>query len=334
MPSVSSLGELELIARLKRRVGPPPAWLPVGIGDDAAVIEPPRGGLDVITTDALVEDVHFRRAWTAPRAIGYKAVAVNLSDLAAMGAAPRALFLSLVLPPALPVDDFDDLIEGVVSAAAAHGAVLAGGNLARSPGPLVVDVTAVGAAARRRVLTRSGGRPGDLLFVTGAVGAAAAGLAMLEAGVERGALDAGARACVDRYEQPVPRSRCGRIVAASRSASAAIDLSDGLAEGARQLADASGAGVTLAAGALPIHAGARAWAARQGSDPLQLALSGGEDYELLFAVSPRRRRAFAGALKRCPDLAVTHVGYLTREAGAALDREGTTAPLPAGFRHF
>jgi thiamine-monophosphate kinase len=334
LASVSSLGELELIARLKRRVGPSPAWLPVGIGDDAAVMEPPRGGLDVITTDALVEDVHFRRAWTAPRAIGHKAVAVNFSDLAAMGAAPRAVFLSLVLPPGLPVADFDDLIDGVVTAAGTYGAVLAGGNLARSPGPLVVDVTAVGAAARRRVLSRAGGRPGDLLFVTGAVGAAATGLAMLDAGVDRGALDAAARACLDRYEQPAPRARCGRIVAASRSASAAIDLSDGLAEAARQLADASATGVSLAARAIPIHDGARAWAARQGIDPLRLALAGGEDYELLFAVPPRRRRAFAGALRRCADLPVTHVGYLTRERGATLDRDGAQEPLPAGFQHF
>jgi len=334
LASVSSLGELDLIARLKRRVGPAPAWLPVGIGDDAAVIEPPRGGLDVITTDCLIEDVHFRRAWTAARAIGHKAVAVNVSDLAAMGASPRAVFLSLALPPDLAVADFDGLIDGVVSAAGAHGAVLAGGNLARSPGPLMVDVTAVGACARRRVLIRGGGRPGDALYVTGAVGAAAAGLAMLSAGVDRDALDAAARACIERYEQPVPRARCGRIVAASRAASACIDLSDGLAEGARQMADASGTGVRLIAAAVPVHEGARAWAELRAIDPIRLALEGGEDYELLFAVPPRRRRAFAGALRRCPDLTVTYVGDLTRETGAALDRGGTTEPLPAGFRHF
>ena len=120
-----------------------------------------------MTTDSLIEDVHFRRAWTAPRAIGHKALAVNLSDLAAMGATPRACLLSLALPPSYALEEFDDLIDGVIALGAESGAPLVGGNLTRSPGPVVVDVTAVGSAHPRRVLTRRGGRPGDLLFVSG-----------------------------------------------------------------------------------------------------------------------------------------------------------------------
>jgi hypothetical protein len=169
--TVADAGERELVARVRARAGTPPSFVPIGIGDDAAVIDPPRGALDVVTTDVLVEGVHFRRDWTAPEAIGAKAVAVNFSDLAAMGAAPRVVLLSLVLPPSLPLGEFDALIDGVVTACADAGAALVGGNMARSPGPLIIDITAIGAAKRRRVLTRSGGRAGDALYVTGAVGA-------------------------------------------------------------------------------------------------------------------------------------------------------------------
>jgi thiamine-monophosphate kinase len=334
LPAVSSLRESDLVARLRRRVGTPPAWITIGIGDDAAVVEPPRGALEVLTTDSLIEDVHFRRAWTAARAIGGKAVAVNLSDLAAMGATPRAILLSLALPADLPVDDFDALVDGVVSAAESHGAVLAGGNLARSPGPLVVDVTAIGEVRRRRVLSRSGARAGEYLYLTGSVGGAAAGLALLASGADREALEPTLKECIDRYEQPVPRLRCGRVVAGSRAASGCIDLSDGLASAARQLAEASGTGLLLEAEALPIHPGASTWASRADLDAVQFAVAGGEDYELLFAVPARRERAFLAAFRRCRDLPVTRVGRLRAEPGAWISRAGSLEPLPTGFEHF
>ena len=210
MSTVADAGEHDLIARVRARAGAPPSFVPVGIGDDAAVIEPARGMLDVVTTDALVEHVHFRRDWTDAHAIGAKAVTVNVSDLAAMGATPRVILLSLILPPALPLADFDALVDGVVAASTAAGASLVGGNIARSPGPLVVDVTAIGAIGRRRVLTRGGGRAGDELYVTGTVGGAGAGLAILQSGTDRAALDAESAACLARYERPEARLRCGR----------------------------------------------------------------------------------------------------------------------------
>jgi len=157
---------------------------------------------------------------------------------------------------------------------------------------------------------------------------------MLEAGIDRHTLDLAARDCVDRYERPTARVRCGRLVASGRAASAAIDLSDGLAEGAAQLAQASGVGVVIDAGAIPLHEGARAWFAGAGSDPEVSAVAGGEDYELLFAVPPKRRRAFLGAVGRAGGLSCTRVGVLTRDAGAWLERAGGREPLPAGFRHY
>ncbi|HEV8234193.1 MAG TPA: thiamine-phosphate kinase, partial [Gemmatimonadaceae bacterium] len=135
----------------------------VGIGDDAAVVEPERNRLDVLSVDALVEGVHFDRAFTPPGAIGHRALAVNLSDLAAMGATPRLCLLSLVLPGAWPVADFEGMIDGLLALAARHRMHVAGGNLARSPGPLVIDVTVSGTIKRRQIATRSGARPGDEL---------------------------------------------------------------------------------------------------------------------------------------------------------------------------
>jgi thiamine-monophosphate kinase len=333
-PSISSFGERALIDRLRARVRLLPSFVRIGIGDDAAVLEADRGALEVLTTDSLIEGVHFRRDWTAARAIGEKAVAVNFSDLAAMGAAPRAVLLSLALPPDLPVADFDDLIAGVIAAAAAERAPLVGGNLTRSPGPLVVDVTALGSVRPRRMLERRRGRPGDELYLTGSIGAAASGLARLSDGIDRAALDGAARECVDRYERPVARVRCGRLVASSRSASAAIDLSDGLAEAARQLAEASGAGVELEAEAIPVHPGAAAWWTAAGRDPIVLSVAGGEDYELLFAVPPKRRRAFLAAMGRSSNVGCTRVGRLLRESGAWLSRGALREPLPTGFTHF
>ena len=312
----------------------PPASVPIGIGDDAAVLAPERGRVQIVTTDSLVEDVHFRRAWSALDAIGHKALAVNLSDIAAMGGVPRAALLSLALPPAFLLEEFDALIEGVVSLAAREHVALVGGNLSRSPGPLFVDMTVIGSAHPRRVLSRAGGRAGDELFLTGSIGAAAAGLALCEAGAGRDLHDADARACIDRYERPEPRLQCGLQVGRNRGASAAIDLSDGLADAARQLAAASGVGVVLEAGALPIHPGARRRAARAGLDPVSTALGGGEDYELLFSVGRRQRRAFLAVANRCRGLVVTRVGRLTADPGAWLERDGRLEPLLGGFTHF
>ena len=334
MKTLVDLGERALIERIRARAGGAPSWVALGIGDDAAALEPPRNAYDVVTTDSLIEGVHFRRDWSSWRDIGHKALAVNLSDLAAMGAAPRALLLSLALPQDLAVDDFDQLIEGFLELAAVHRAPLVGGNLTRSPGPVMISVVAMGDARRRRLMTRGGARPGDVLFVTGHVGGAAAGLSMLESSASRASLGPDEAGCIVRYSRPEPRLRCGTIVGRSRAATACIDLSDGLAEGARQLAEASGTGVELAASAIPVHPGAAAWAARFHQDSVGTAVAGGEDYELLFAVRPRQQRRFLSAVRHEKSLVVTRVGQLTKDRGAWIDRDGNRTPLDRGFSHF
>jgi thiamine-monophosphate kinase len=332
--SVSDLGEHALIARLRARVPPAAPWVTVGIGDDAAVVEPGRNELEVLTTDILVEGVHFDRRWCRPADIGHKALAVNLSDLAAMGARPRGTLLSLALPPGFPVADFDGLLDGFLELAVRHGVALLGGNLSRSPGPLVVDVTATGTVRRRRVLTRAGGRPGDALYLSGTVGGAAAGLARLAAGTAAATADDETAAAVRRYARPEPRVRLGLLVGRNRAASACVDLSDGLADAVRQLASASGTGATLEADAIPLDADVRRVANARGADPLLAALGGGEDYELLFAVPPRRRKSFLAACRLASDVVVTPVGALTAGPELVLDRGGRAETLPEGFTHF
>ena len=333
-PTVASIGERALIDRIRERAGPPPAHVVIGIGHDAAALQPDRGALTVLTTDSLIEDVHFRRAWVSPDAIGHKALAVNLSDLAAMGALPRAALLSLALPPAFPLSDFDELVSGFLALANTARLPLIGGNITSSPGPLVVDATVVGSGHPRKLLTRGGAQPGDELYVTGHVGGAAAGLAWLTAGRDLEEATDEIRGAVERYARPMPRWRCGIIAARTRAASAAIDLSDGLAEAARQLAEASGFGVELDAASIPVDAGMRFWADDRGLDAREAAVAGGEDYELLFAVAPRRRSRFLAAMRRCRDVAVTQVGIVTRPREATWRRDGTVAPLPRGFRHL
>jgi thiamine-monophosphate kinase len=338
LTAVGDLSERELISRIHQRLPPAPAWMTVGVGDDAAVVEPERNRLDVLSVDALVEGVHFDRAFTPPAAIGHRALAVNLSDLAAMGATPRLCLLSRVLPAAWPLADFESAIDGLLALAAKHRMHVAGGNLARSPGPLVIDITVSGTVKRRQIATRSGARAGDELYVSGSIGAAAAGLEMLQ----EAAGDAGDNGgCRSRYLYPEPRVRLGQLVARNRAASACVDLSDGLADGVHRLAEASAVGAIVEADALPIEPAARAWFAGRSSDVVTRAVTGGDDYELLLAVRPRARRRLAEAARH-GGVPLTRIGVCTEDrrvllrCGGGNGSEGaaTDRPLPAGYGHF
>ena len=327
---VADLTEHELIARIRARMPPAPAWMVVGIGDDAAVVEPERNRLAVLSVDALVDGVHFDRAFTPPAAIGHRALAANLSDLAAMGAEPRLALLSLALPGAFPVADFDAMIDGLTALAARHRLHVAGGNLTRSPGPLVIDVTVMGTVKRRRALLRGGARPGDELYVSGTIGAAAAGLQMLRAGLEIGTSMA---RVTGRYLYPEPRVRLGSMLGRNRAASACMDLSDGLGDAVRQIAEASGVGAVIAAGELPIDQDARRWFESRGADAVHEAITGGDDYELLAAVRPRTRSRLAAA-RRHGAVPLTHIGTCTADRALVLRHAGGDRPMPRGYTHF
>jgi thiamine-monophosphate kinase len=327
--TVGDLTERDLIDRIHNRLPPRPPWLLVGIGDDAAVVEPARNRVEVITVDALVEGVHFDRAFTPPDAIGHRALAANLSDLAAMGAAPRFALLSLALPSGLPAGDFDAIGGGIVALAARHALHIAGGNLTRSPGPLVIDITIVGTVKRRQFLVRSGARADDDIYVSGTIGAAAAGLQMLKAGAP---LEV-SPACFERYLRPEPRLRLGIQLARNRAAVACVDLSDGLADAVRQVALASGVGAVIDANALPIDAGARAWFEARGADAVAEAISGGDDYELLVGVRPRMHSRLTAAA-RAGGTPLTRIGAFTEDRALIVRRTTGDAALPRGYGHF
>ena len=330
--TVADCSERELIARIRAPLPPAPGWLLVGIGDDAAVVEPERNRVEVLTVDALVEGIHFDRAFVPPDAIGHRALAVNLSDLAAMGAAPRLALLSMALPAALPLADFDAIIGGFTLLAARHQLHVVGGNLTRSPGPLMIDVTVMGTVKRRQALTRGGARPGDDLYVSGSIGAGAAGLRMLQAREP-----SPAAGCVERYLRPEPRVRLGVHLGRNRAASACMDLSDGLADGCQQIAEASKVGMTIDADVLPIDPAARAFFEARGHDAVVESLTAGDDYELLIAVRPRTQRRLTAAMRQ-GDVILTRIGRCT--AGGGVTLRSASAPsidagaLPSGFSHF
>ncbi len=316
-----------------------PPWVIVGPGDDAAVIEPERGALDVLTTDAQVEGVHFDRRFVPPDAIGHRALAVNLSDLAAMGAHPRAALLSLVLPGDLETSVVDGLLDGLLALAARYRVALIGGNVTRTPGPLTIDVTAIGSVRPRRVLVRAGARPGDEVYVTGAIGGAVVGLRRLQelcgaglAGSPRG--PEGSAPLEEKYLRPEPRVRAGLLLGRNRAASACIDLSDGLADGLRQIAAASGVGIAVDGEAIPLADGVGEYHRAQGHDPVCAALGGGDDYELLFTARPTLRGRLRAVKRQAGDLPITKIGIVTKAQRLVLRTASGDSELPAGFEHF
>jgi thiamine-monophosphate kinase len=325
-------GEFELIAALRGRIerAGAPARVPglvLGAGDDASISL--REGAVATSVDALVEGVHFRIPPFAPRDVGHKALAVALSDLAAMGARAVEAYVQLGVPEAVDDQDLLEVADGLGAVAAAHGVAIAGGDLTRAP-VLLLAVTAVGRADRpAELVRRAGARPGDLLAVTGELGGAAAGLALLERSELGPRIPAPvANALRRRQLEPVPRLEAG-IALAGAGARAMIDVSDGVGGDARHLAEAGGVRLSIEAARLPVQAGVAELAAALAVDPLEL-ITAGEDYELLAALPPERLEPAAAAVARAGlDLAV--VGSVEEGEGVSLSGPGGEARPPTGF---
>jgi len=312
------LNEFEAIRRFAGRLPDPSEEVVVPIGDDCAVVR--FGGERwVAAADMLVEGRHFRPEWSSPEDVGYKAVAANVSDVAAMGAEPRFVLVSGGAPDA---ETTARCMEGVLEACGAFGVYPLGGDTTGSDA-LVVSVAILGRVEGEPLL-RSGARPGDLLAVTGDLGAAAAGLLALENGLP------GHERPKGRHRRPEPRVAAGRA-AARIGATAAIDLSDGLASDLRHVCEASGAGCRVDLGLLPVADDTRALAAALGQDPALLAATGGEDYELLLAVP----EAVLGALRSSElDAPLTPVGRFTEGRGVTFLRDGEPVEGLLGWDHF
>jgi thiamine-monophosphate kinase len=325
------MSEFELIERFFRqpaeRLRELRGDVPLGIGDDAALLEPPPGRQLVAALDTLVEGRHFP-AGSPPRSIGHRALAVNLSDLAAMGAEPAWFLLALTLPTA---DEtfLEAFAQGLQEVAAPHGVALVGGDT--TAGPLAVSVQALGFVEPGSALRRSGARPGDLLYVSGTPGDAAAGLALAMGAAAATGLTPEQRQCLlDRFLFPVPRVALGRQLRGI--ASACIDVSDGLAADAGKLAAASGCAVVIEVERLPLSAALRAQAGAAGA--ARLALTGGDDYELCFTVAPERAATLAARLDnvKCEVACIGRIeagtGIMLLDHGARTDQSFT------GFDHF
>jgi len=331
-------GEHEIISRLRQRARAGPQ-VRVGIGDDAAVIAT-DGAKDLLTCcDLMIAGVHFRRDWAAPRLIGRKALAVTLSDIAAMGGTPRYAMISIALPRTLSSNEIEELFDGIYEMADANKVAIIGGDTSSSNDSLFIDTIVLGDCAAGRAITRAGAQVGDVIYVTGALGASALGLNLLERGFrleDADSIEAQARhRALMKHLAPEARLQIGRRLGERGLATAMIDLSDGLSTDLGHLLEESHCGAILHATAIPIDESAR-WLAANGLaiDPLQLALHGGEEYELLFTARPETRHRLATLASDC-NLPITALGEIVAGTGLQLERDGAQQMIqPSGYEHL
>jgi thiamine-monophosphate kinase len=332
---IGGIGEFSLIASIRRRMeGKYPPEVALGIGDDCAVLQPQTGMDWVITTDTQVEDVHFRRAWLTPYQIGWRAMAVNLSDIAAMGAQPFGALAALTLPVATEAAFFDQLLEGLCDLGLRCQWPLIGGNLARDPTHLSLTLTVLGHVPRDQSVLRGGARAGDEIWVSGRLGGSSAGLRTFLHTISLA--DPVCTALRRRYTQPQPRVREALFLRASGCLTSMIDLSDGLAGDLGHLCEESGVGAQIVAGERALEAGVRAVAVVLGEDPLELALRGGEDFELCCTARPGTLNPLLDAFRAQFGIELTRVGTMTAAPALQLvHSDGSQALLsPQAFDHF
>ena len=317
--------EADFIAWIRRRTPRRVAGLTLGIGDDAALITVPRGRELILTTDMSIEGVHFTATLHPPAAVGHRALARSLSDVAAMGGTPRYALISLAVTQRTKRAWLEGFFNGLFALARRFAVVVIGGDTAVVTGPVASDVVVAGVVPRGRALLRSGAKPGDRIFVGGRLGMAALGLRLLMSrsrirnSVERAALRA--------HLFPQPQCALGRFLSERRLATAMMDLSDGLSIDLRRLCDASGAGANLFADRIP------APPLPDAEDALGLALQGGEDYQLLFTVSPAKAAKIPRQFGRIP---LRCIGEIRASRGIDLvSQDGNTLPFEIhGYDHF
>ena len=352
------MNEFDFISQLREQVRSRKSSSRVlaGIGDDAAVISQVFGSDSVITSDLLIEEIDFRRASTPPHLLGHKALAVSLSDIAAMGARPLYSLVSLGLPEEVWRTDFKDkFFEGYLALADRFGVTLAGGDISRSPERIVIDSIVAGEISSGSAIMRSGARPGDKIFVTGTLGGAAAGLKLIELGarVSQGAgstrqtagegmastgnptqsEEDAIQSLLLRQLGPSPRVGWGIVLGTEQLASAMIDISDGLSSDLTHLCAESGLGAAIDSASVPVDKNVIKLCGRRALDPLALALHGGEDFELLFTVSPQNA---ARLPKRVDGVGISLIGEITDKPGTVRIREKNREwdLSPQGFEHF
>lgn len=321
------LTEDRLIAAIAETVGVPVRPLRVGIGDDAAAWQPNSHHLALITSDMLVDDVHFRFASTSAASLGHKALAKNLSDIAAMGGSPVLAVVAMGVTPQLDEGWVREFYRAMTALGAKYRCAIGGGDIVRAPA-LTIAVTIVGEVRRTSMLLRSGAKPGDVIAVTGPLGLGAAGLRLLDAGKGEAFASHAARA----YLAPEPRINEGKFLGQRRAAHAMMDISDGISTDLSRMARASGVDAVLEETRLYVHPDIR----KAGADPLDLILHGGDDYELLVALDTRAFLYVARSFERRFGRPLAAVGRIEPGDGKVwIEREGRREPLaPRGYDHL
>lgn len=324
---LADLGEFGFIGTIAEKTGQFQHVI-VGIGDDAAVTLQTPGMSLLSTADMLAEGVHFDLSWSDPRTLGRKSLAVNLSDIAAMGGVPRSVLLSVAIPVNLPIEFLNEFTSGFLEQARRFNVALIGGDTSASRSGFVISVALLGEQYPDRVMTRRGAKPGDLLCVSGTVGDASLGLALLMAGERQGG-------AVVRHLDPEPRVHLGRALAEAAIPTAMIDISDGLIADLGHILELSGTGARVDAGALPLSDYYLELAGQYSPEPYSFALEGGEDYELLFTLPPER---FAEAAKIAGETCtiITAIGEIVADHGVsvALPGGGLYSRSKGGYDHF
>lgn len=333
--------EFDFINSLRQRVAASTNQsLVCGIGDDAAVFRNSTGKETVITADLLVEDIDFRRNTTPPYLLGHKALAVSLSDIAAMGSRPLWSLVSVGVPEDVWKTDFvERLYDGLLDLANRYGVQLIGGDTSRTPESIVIDSIVTGECAAGTAVKRAGATPGDQIFVTGTLGAAAAGLRLIERGAHLAEQNLGDEDSQKldhillRQLRPEPRVGWGIVLGEERLATSMIDLSDGLSSDLNRLSVASDVGAMIDSSLLPIDTRVVELCGRRALDPLQLALHGGEDFELLFTV---KRGDVSRLPRRVDGVEITRIGEITGGfEGVKISEGARTWDLkPGGWKHF
>ncbi len=323
METVRDIGEFGLISRVARLLPGNDATL-VGIGDDCAVLKIGQA-LTLVSCDAAIEDVHFRRSLAAPEDIGWKAMASAISDIAAMGGQPRFALITLACPGNTETEFVNRLYYGFSTVAKRYGVAIVGGDTTRSPSGIIIDVMVLGEPAEGRYLLRSGAQCGDVLAVTGYPGRSAAGLLALERGLAACPL-------IPAHLFPVPRVEEGKWFARQPGVHALIDLSDGLVQDAGHIAEQSGLGLDIDPERVPIAPELDSYKDTLEIEPRDLALGGGEDYELILAIDPKHANNIQQAFQEHFFQPMSVVGHFTEAAqGLCLGGEPIS---PRGFEHF
>jgi len=327
---LQGIGEFGLIHRIRKWINSYDPALIQGIGDDVAVIEMGTKVL-LVTTDMLIEDIHFDLSWTNPYPLGRKSLAVNLSDIASMGGIPKYYLISIGLPKNLPISFISSFYRGLKQEAKRFQVQLIGGDTSLSK-KIIINICLLGEGEKRNLLFRKGAKVGDDLFVSGNLGDAALGLKILQKKCER----EGSEGLVKKHLSPCPRVELAQAIAKYHMATAMIDVSDGLLIDTSHLLEESGVGALIWEDRIPLSRLYRKWVRTFSKDPFRIAFSGGEDYELLFTASPNRREEIT-SLARSLKIPITRIGeILPKKEGLHIIRKDGTeySPTHLGFEHF